>query len=121
MKLFTTHLRPDQAPVLVREGFSWGAFLFGFLYFAVCGAWIAAVLDLAAVLLAYALGRATGSAAPLIGLFALQGIFGRDLLRWGLARRGFAEGPVVAAADHDQAFARLLGARADLIPAGPEF
>jgi len=119
MKLFTTHVRPDRPPVLVREGFSWGALLLGFVYFALCGAWIVAVLNMAALLLAFALGRATGSAAPLIGLLVMQGIFGRDLLRWSLARRGFAEGPVVAAPDHDQAFARLLGARADLIPSGP--
>jgi len=116
MKIFTSHLRNREAPVLVREGFSWGAFFFGPLYLAVHRAWVAAALDLAAIVLTPLLCARLGEGAPLVGLVLMQGIFGRDLVRWGLAQRGFAGGPVVAAPDHDQAFARLLGARPDLIP-----
>jgi len=118
MKVFTSHVRPGRDPVLVREGFSWAAFFFGFLYLALHRAWIQAALNLAAVLLIAALDRALGSAAPALGLAFLQGLFGRDLWRWSLAQRGFAEGPVVAAPDQDQALAKLLGARADFLPAG---
>lgn len=117
MRVFTSHLRADRMPLLVREGFSWGAFLFGFLYLAANRAWIPAVLNLAALLLAVALGRATGSGAPLLGLALLQGFLGRDLVRWGLSRRGFSPGPVVAGADHDLALAKLLGERTDLVSA----
>ena len=116
MKIFTSHLRPGTAPLLVREGFSWPAFLFGFLYLAAHRAWIAAALNLAAFLLACALVRATGTGAPLLGLAVLQGLFAHDLRRWNLAQRGWVAGPVVAAADQDVAFGRLLGERADLMP-----
>ncbi len=116
MKVFTSHLQPGAPPVLVREGFCWPAFWFGFLYLAVHRAWVAAALNLAAFLLALGLVRATHTGAPLLGLAVLQGLFARDLHRWSLAQRGLAAGPVVAAPDRDQALARLLGERADLMP-----
>jgi hypothetical protein len=111
MKVFTAHERPDEMRLLLREGFSWGAFLFGFLYLAVHGAWVAAALNLAALVAVAGLVVATGSMAPLLGLAVLQGMFALDLRRWSLARRGFAEGPVVAAADADQALLRLMTQR----------
>jgi hypothetical protein len=108
MRVFTTHQRQGEAPVLVREGFSWAAFFFGFLTLAVHRAWIQAALNLAALLLVLALCRGVQSAAPLLGLAILQGLCARDLLRWSLSQRGFVEGPVIAAADSDQALGRLL-------------
>ena len=48
MRFWTAHIRAGAAPVLVREGFSWGALLFGPLWLAVHRAWIPAVLALAA-------------------------------------------------------------------------
>ncbi len=117
MKLFTTHLRPGRAPLLVREGFSGAAFWFGALWLATGAAWVAAGLTMAAFLLALALCRWSGTLAPLAGLAVLQGLICPDLRRWSLDQRGFTRGPVVAGADRDQAFARLLDARPDLIPA----
>ncbi len=121
MRIYTSHLRQGETPMLVREGFSWTGFLFGFLYLAVHRAWVPAALNLAALILLAALCDAINAPAPLLGLAILQGLFARDLCRWGLSRRGYATGPVVFAADPDQAFARLLGARPDLLPrvAGP--
>jgi hypothetical protein len=116
VKLFTSHFRASAPPVLVREGFSWSAFLFGFLYLAAHRAFLAAALNLAALLLVLALGRALGSGAPVLGLAVLQGLFGADLRRWSLAQRGFAPGPVVAGAGRDQAFARLIGEGNDALP-----
>ncbi len=115
MRVFTSHLRPGAPPVLVREGFCWPAFWFGFLYLAAHRAWIAAGLNLAAFLLVLGLTRAAGTDAPLLGLAVLQGLFAQDLRRWSLALHGLAAGPVVAAPDYDQAFARLLTERADLL------
>ena len=43
--------------MLVREGFSWGALLFGPLWLAVHRAWIAAVLALAASVLIVVLAK----------------------------------------------------------------
>ncbi len=117
MKLYTSHFRPQQPPVLVREGFSWAAFLFGFLYLAAHRAFVASALNLAVLLLVAGAGTLTASPAPMLGLAVLQGLFGADLRRWSLAQRGFVTGPVVGAADRDQAFARLIGEGGDLLPA----
>jgi hypothetical protein len=114
--VFTSHVRAGEAPVLVREGFSWAALLFGALYLAVRRAWIAAGLTLAVFLLTLALCRLVHDGAPLLGLAVLQGWLCPDLLRWNLAVRGYADGPVVAAPDRDQALGRLLDARPDLLP-----
>jgi hypothetical protein len=119
MKIFTSHQRLAEPPVLVRESFSWAAFFFGFLYLAVHRAWIQAVLNLAALLFVLALCRGLGDGAPLLGLAVLQGVFGRDLLRWSLAQRGFVEGPVVAGLDPDHALGRLVDVRSSYTqPAG---
>jgi hypothetical protein len=120
MRVYTTHFRAGADPILVREGFSWAGFLFGFLYLGLHRAWVPAALTLAALILTQAFCSLIGNPAPLLGLAILQGLFARDLWRWGLSRRGFAQGPVVAAADPDQALARLLLARPDFLtrPAG---
>ncbi len=115
MKLFTTHLRPGRPPLLVREGFSGAAFWFGAIWLALGRAWVAAGLTMAAFLLTLALCRWSGTLAPLAGLAVLQGLLCPDLLRWSLDQRGFARGPVVVGSDVDQALARLLDARSDLI------
>ena len=59
VRFWTAHT-PVRArhPVLVREGFSWGALLFGPLWLAVHRAWIAAVLALAASVLIVVLAEA---------------------------------------------------------------
>jgi hypothetical protein len=114
--VFTSHVRAGEAPVLVREGFSWAAFLLGALYLAVRRAWIAAGLTFAAFLLTLALCRVVHDGAPLLGLAVLQGLLCPDLVRWNLSVRGYSAGPVVAAPDRDQALGRLLDARPDLLP-----
>jgi hypothetical protein len=47
----------------------------------------------------------------------LQGLFGNDLWRWSLERRGYTLAHVVAAADSDSALLRLLQRRPDLAEA----
>ncbi len=115
MRVFTSHRGPADLPVLVREGFSWAAFFFGFLYLAIHRAWIQSALNLAALLLVLALCRGLHTGAPLLGLALLQGLCARDLVRWSLAQRGFVEGPVIAGMDSDQALARLIDSRAGAI------
>jgi hypothetical protein len=117
VKVYTTHVRPDRAPVLVREGFSWTALIFGVFYFLWHRAWNAVAVDAAAVALASVAGALLGTAAPMLGVIVLQGVLGHDLLRWGLAMRGYVQGPVVAAQDQDSALARLLDERHDLVGA----
>jgi hypothetical protein len=115
VRVFTSHLKDGRAPVLVREGFSWWAALFGWVWLLVQGAWIPAALVFAVDLMAMWVPREF-SGAVVIGLVLLQGCFGWDLVRWSLGLRGFVAGPVVAAPDSDQAFARLVGERPGLFP-----
>jgi len=115
MKTFTSHLKPGVPPLLVHEGFSWAAAAFGWLWLLFQGAWIPAIIVFAASLLL--LGHpGAWSGALLIGLFVAQGCFGRDLVRWSIGLRGFTPGPIIAARNHDAAYARLLTERPDLFP-----
>jgi hypothetical protein len=114
VRIYTAHLRPSSAPKLVKEGFSWGALLFGWLWLLAHRAWIPAVLALAASAL---IGVFTADGArPVLecGLAFLLGSTGRDLVRWSLARKGYVLAHVVAARDADAALARLLTGRPDL-------
>jgi hypothetical protein len=115
MKTFTSHFKQGLPPVLVGEGFSWAATIFGWLWLLFQGAWIPALIVFAVTLLL--LGQAgPWSGALLIGLCMAQGCFGRDLVRWSLLLRGFTPGPVIAARDPDGAYARLVTERPDLFP-----
>jgi hypothetical protein len=108
------HLRDDAAPVLVREGFSLGAALFGPVWLALRRAWVPAAVALAAWV---AVGSLTLGGPRLVldvGLVLLQGLSGHDLRRWSLARRGFTLAEVVTAHNGEAAFARLLDRRRDL-------
>ena len=115
MTVFTSHLQPGKTPVLVREGFSIWAAVFGWVWLLFHRAWIAAVLTFAVSVVVGRLTLQLQSPAPELGLFVLQGLFGRDLVRWGLSRRGFAEGPPVVADTQDGALARLLTERDDVL------
>ena len=115
MKIFTTHVQPSRPPLLVREGFSWTALVFGVFFFAWHRAWNAVAVDLAAVVLAGVAGHYLHSGLPVIGVLVLQGVLGLDMLRWGLEMHGYVPGPVVAARDHDAALGRLLDERQDML------
>ena len=100
--------------MLVKEGFSWGAFLFGWIWLVFHRAWIPGLLAFAAGIL---IGVLTGAGARVFletGLALLLGLTGRDLVRWSLARRGYTLAHVLAARDSDSALARLLTGRPDL-------
>ena len=117
MRFWTVHLRDGAAPVLVREGFSWGALIFGWLWLLLHRAWIPATLLLAAGVAVVAL-TSDGVQAILLGAIAvLQGLFGNDLRRWSLERRGYRLAHVVAARDDESAFARLIEGRPELAEA----
>jgi hypothetical protein len=115
VRVYTAHLRDHAAPVLVREGFSWGALIFGPLWLLVHRAWIAGILALCAGVLIGAIPAREPRLLAELALAWALGLFGHDLWRWSLARRGYSLAHVVAAADRDAAFARLLTHRPDLI------
>ncbi len=115
MKVWTAHLRRDAEPVLLREGFSWGAFLFGPLWLAARRAWVPAALSLLAFVLIAALAPPPVADILVPGLAWLLGLTGRDLARWSMAQRGYIETHVVVARDEGDALSRLLANRPDLI------
>ncbi len=114
MNFWTVHVRQGTAPVLVREGFSWGALLFGPLWLAVHRTWIPAVLTVVATVLILFLTTDGTSIALLSALVLLLGLSGHDLRRWSLDHRGYLLAQVIAARDELEALERLLTRRPDL-------
>ena len=122
MRIWTVHLprgsatpaRATRAPVLVREGFAWGAFLFALPWLLLHRMWIEAVAYLGLVLLLAAFVPEAAALPVALALQFLVGALAQDLRRAALARRGRPAAHVVAAADQDAALARLLDARPDL-------
>jgi Protein of unknown function (DUF2628) len=127
MKTYTLHVAADAQPgdagaldraVLLRDGFSWGAFFFSFLWFFAHRLWIAGLIvlvaagGLAALLQFMRVGTAATFWAGLLFAF-LVGLEANSLRRWTLARRGRPAVDVVAAGDLEEAeakaFSRWLG------------
>jgi len=111
---WTGHVRSGAAPVLVREGFAWGALLFGPLWLAAHRAWVPAALALAACILILALASGASAAALMLALAVWLGLSGQDMRRWSMRRRGFMLSEIVAARHETDALARLLERRPDL-------
>ena len=122
MTVFTVHIneradKPDL--VLVKDGFSWPAAVFGFIWALVIGA---PLLALALLLVqvavsallpmwienAEALGMAQLGSAVVIGLIA------NEARRWFLSFRGLTEAGVVTGPDKDQAERRYFDAHPDV-------
>ena len=114
MRIYTALLKYDAEPVLVREGFSWGALLFGGLWLAIHRAWVPAAVSLAVYVLIIALAPQPARAVLETGLAVLLGLTGQDLRRWSLEQRGYLLAHVLSAADSDDAFTRLMSNRPDL-------
>ncbi|WP_428532763.1 DUF2628 domain-containing protein [Rhodopila sp.] len=114
MKTYTALLKSDAEPVLVKEGFSWGALLFGPLWLAAHRTWIAAAITLAGYVLIAVWVPRPASTILSAGLMLLLGLTGNDLRRWALQNRGYLLLHVLAAGNRDDAFMRLLRQRPDL-------
>lgn len=95
---------------MVREGWSWGAFLFGCLWLLFHGAFVAAALALLAEVLVGVFTAGGARIALELGIAFLIGFSGRDLVRWHLGLRGYRTAHVLAAHDQDVALSRLLAA-----------
>jgi hypothetical protein len=117
VRIFTSHLKPGQDPVLVREGGSFSAALLGWLWMLSQGkpGLLPAALLFGADLALPALLPPPARPLAYIALALFQGAFCRDMLRWELSRQGFAEGPVIAAENDDAALRRLIDANPTLI------
>jgi hypothetical protein len=134
MKTYTLHVPRDSQPgepaaldraELVKDGFSWGAFFFTFLWFLVQRLWLAALGVLVALIL-FNVALSALKVHPVAGFLAqvllslLIGLEAASLKRWTYARRGRPPVDVVRASDRDEAeakaFARWLAGRAEPRP-----
>ena len=132
MRLYTVHAEPPsppgiegwpepkpRPPVLLREGFSFWAFVFGAFWFATNRLWWEAAGLLALTLAAAFLLPDPFQPAAVLVLHLIAGAEARDRLRARLARQGLPELAVVAAPDLDIAWFRLGQQRPDLVRAAP--
>ncbi len=101
--------------MLVREGFSWGALVFGPLWLLARGVWMPGGFALCLwILVAIFVPRPAVGAVLLVLHWAL-GLIGHDLRRWALTQSGFLLVHIVAAPDADRALVELLERRPDLV------
>ena len=120
MKVYSIHVRRMPAPELisVKEGFSWPAFLFSFLWAFWHRLWLVGLgfvflqAAVAGLLLVVHFDE-VGHAALNLGAAVLTGAIANDGRRWTLARRGFADADVVAADGTERAERDFLRARPD--------
>jgi Protein of unknown function (DUF2628) len=115
VRFWTAHEKPRASPVLVREGFSFGALVFGPFWLLAQGAWLPAIAGFLVGGAIPLLTRPPASAVLGSGLALLFGFSGRDLVRWTVARRGYLQTDVVTGRNEDEAYARLFTARPDLV------
>jgi hypothetical protein len=118
MRIYTAYVRhggldPDRDVVLVKEGFSWPAFLFGPLWALARRLWLAAAgftlaLGLVEALALVVEADPTAWSALTLIVSAALGWIGNDLRRRKLERQGFVFQGVVAGDDFDAALGRFL-------------
>ena len=118
MRIYTAHVHARRPPVLVKEGFTWGGFIFGSLWLLRHGSWIAGLIALALLVVVCVLAPPSTRPALAFLLFLLIGLFGNDLRRWSLGLGRFRLAHVVAGRTQDEAFLRLIAA--DSMLAGVE-
>ena len=111
MRLYSLVQCPGtEAPIALKEGFSWAAFFLGPLWLAWHRAWIEAAIAGGLWLLTLALPPLPSTLAQL-ALFWLIGLEGTDLRRRALLRKGCTEKAVVAAHDEEEALLHALSAK----------
>ncbi len=118
MRIYTVHLEAGGAPpeaLLIKEGFSWPAFVFSPLWALWHGMWGVALLlvgimaGLGLVLVLAGPSEAVHGSAGL-GLAVIIGGLANDLRRRHFEKRGFTERSVVVAGNREAALYRYLEA-----------
>ena len=118
MQMYTILLRrhgldPDRDIVVLKDGFSWPAFLLGGLWALWHRMWWVALglIIGAAGLSGFGVMVFADTFSPQVLTFAfalLAGILAHDLRLWSLERRGFVEGGIVSARNREEALLRFL-------------
>ncbi len=109
MKTFSVQTLPwssasDSDVALIVEGFSWPALIFGPFWALWHGLWRSAIVWVVIVALVGGVGALTGVVTDAVSAVLLLvqigfGLWGNDLRRAALARRGYVEHAVVAGRD----------------------
>lgn len=118
MSTFTVHVRDtgtQQTLAVVKDGFSWPAAVFGFIWALVVGAWEVALLLFGlqiavGVLLELLISDPGAQAVVQIGMAVVIGLMANELRRWHLEKRGMYEDAVVTANNKEEAERRYLDA-----------
>jgi len=124
MRIYTIHLRrhgldPEKDVVVLKDGFSWPAFLFGAPWALWHRMWWAALALIVGAAVTSGLGTLVFSdpLSPTVlasALALLAGLLGHDLRVWTLERQGFVLSAVVSADGSDHALQRYLDDNAEL-------
>lgn len=121
LRVYTVHLPSflsgDSTPVLVKEGFSWGAFFLGMIWALWHRLWIEAAALLALFLAVGVISDFIALSEPvesvvLLAIAVLVGCSGNDWRRESLRQRGYREAGVVAGRGAEDALWRYLDLRA---------
>lgn len=123
-RIYTVYIRawsasPDREAVFIREGFSWGAFVFSVLWALVHRMWLAALIVFA---LSVAVSVVTDSldldpvtaAACALALALIVGWEANDWRRRALERRGYVNAGVIAATSRLEAERRFFSHTAEV-------
>jgi len=125
MRLYSVHLRahgrdPERDLVLVKEGFSWPAFVFTAFWAVATRMWLPAMVLFTVVVLSgwavhwFRPGETVEgllSTAVALGI----GLVGNDVRRWWLGRQGFQEVAMVSGKNDEEAMRRFLD-DAEIVP-----
>jgi hypothetical protein len=124
MRVYTVHMRrpaldPEQDISLVKEGFSWPAFFFSFVWalwrrLSVVAAGLFAAEMAVTGVISLLEGDLWTQTALSLGFAVLVGMFGNDLERRTLFRRGYLEVAVVTGSGIDAAERRFWEQRPHL-------
>jgi Protein of unknown function (DUF2628) len=94
MTTYSIYAKPDDRAaaeaIFLPDSFSWGAFVFTWVWAMWNRMWIVAALVLSVMIIASAL-PAIPQFLLALGVSILMGLHGNDLLGWSLTRRGLSE------------------------------
>lgn len=132
MPTFTVHVPPDIADdgvraertIFVRDGFDWGAFLFGPLGLLYHGLWRATLAWLAAAAVLFAVAVAFGLGGfPRLGLYlvlaVLTGLEASEARRRALGRGGFIPAGLMCGVTRDAGERAFFDALRPFVPPAP--
>lgn len=118
MRLYSVFLRnhgrdTERDLVLVKEGFSWPACIFTFIWALATRMWWPAIALFTVVILVGIGVEALGATEDVQGLMTISlavaiGFLGNDIRRWHLDRDGFTEAGVVSGKNKEHALQRFL-------------